>query len=80
MLLMETDLAKWYRETLSSLNLAEVARETDRGHRMLHAYLRGERAVTDDAVRQLITYLRAKSETFTTAADRMEAALERKGG
>ena len=74
---METDLAKWYRETLSGLNLAEVARETDRGHRMLHAYLRGERTVTDEAVRQLITYLRAKSATFTTAANRMESALEK---
>ena len=73
---METDLAKWYRETLSGLNLAEVARETDRGHRTLHSYLRGERAVTDEAVRQLIEYLRAKSATFTTAADQMEAELE----
>ena len=76
-LLMETDLAKWYRETLASLNLAEVARETGRGHRTLHAYVRRERRVTNAAVRELIEYLRAKSDTFTAAADKMAAALEK---
>ncbi len=77
---MSTDLAKWYRETLASLNLADVARMTGRGHRTLHAYVRRERRVTDAAVRELIVYLRAKSATFTTAADQMEAALEEKEG
>ena len=76
---MSTDLAKWYRETLASLNLAEVARETGRGHRTLHAYVRQERRVTDAAVRELIEYLRAKSDTFTAAADTMAAALEKEG-
>ncbi len=76
---MSTELAKWYKETLSGLNLAELARETGRSHRMLHAYVRGERRVTDPAVRELIRYLRAKSDTFTAAADRMEAALEKEG-
>ena len=77
---MSTDLAQWYRETLTSLNLAEVSRETGRGLRTLHSYLRRERRVTDAAVRELIEYLRAKSETFTAAADKMAAALEEQEG
>jgi len=79
MLYMSKDLQRWYREALSRLNLAEVARETGRGHRTLHAYVRGERRVTDPAVRELIEYLRAKSDTFTAAADKMAAALEEEG-
>ena len=46
---------------------------------MLHAYVRGERRVTDAAVRELIEYLRTKSDTFTAAADKMAAALEEEG-
>ncbi len=76
---MSTELAKWYKQTLRGLNLAELARETGRSHRMLHAYVRGERRVTDPAVRELIDYLRTKSDTFTAAADRMAAALEKEG-
>ena len=76
---MSRDLERWYRETLASLNLAEVARETGRGHRTLHGYVRQERRVTDAAVRELIEYLRTKSDTFTAAADKMEAALEEEG-
>jgi len=76
---MSTELAKWYKQTLRGLNLAELARETGRSHRMLHAYVRGERRVTDPAVRELIDYLRTKSDTFTAAADRMAAALEEEG-
>lgn len=73
---MQSGLAKWYRETLGGLNLAEVARETGRGHRTLHAYVRGERNVTKRAVEELIDYLTTKSDTFTAAADKMAAALE----
>ena len=76
---MSTELAKWYKEALGGLNLAELARETGRSHRMLHAYVRGERRVTDAAVRELIEYLRTKSDTFTAAADKMAAALEEEG-
>ena len=76
---MSTDLAQWYRETLTTLNLVEVSRETGRGLRTLHSYLRQERRVTDPAVRELIEYLRTKSDTFTAAADRMAAALEKEG-
>ena len=79
-LLVSTDLERWYRETLKGLNLAEVARETGRGHRTLHAYVRRERRVTDPAVRELIEYLRAKSDTFTAAADKMAEALEEQEG
>ena len=75
-LYMSKDLQRWYKETLSGLNLAEVARETGRGHRTLHAYVRGERNVTRPAVEELVTYLRSKSDTFTVAADKMAAALE----
>ena len=67
---MNSDLERWYREALSGLNLAEVARETDRGHRTLHAYMRGERNVTKEAVGQLIDYLRTKSDTFTAEIGR----------
>ena len=49
------------------------------GLRTLHSYLRQERRVTDPAVRELIDYLRAKSDTFTAAADKMAAALEEEG-
>ncbi len=77
--LMSNDLAQWYRETLHSLNLAEVSRETGRGLRTLHGYLRRERRVTDPAVRELIEYLRTKSASFTAAADKMAAALEEEG-
>ena len=73
---MGTDLAQRYRETLTSLNLVEVSRETGRGLRTLHSYLGQERRLTDPAVRELIEYLRAKSDTFTAAADKMAAALE----
>ena len=76
---MGTALAQWYRETLTTLDLVEVSRETGRGLRTLHSYIGRERRVTDPAVRELIEYLRAKSDTFTAAADRMAAALEKEG-
>ena len=76
---MRNDLAQWYREMLHGLNLAEVSRETGRGLRTLHAYLRLERRVTRPAVEELIEYLRARSATFTAAADRLDAALEEEG-
>ena len=77
---MVKDLERRYREALRGLNYAEVSRETGRGLRTLHAYMNGDRRVTDPAVRELIGYLRVRSATFTTAADQMEAALEGKEG
>ena len=76
---MGKDLERRYRETLHSLNLAEVSRETGRALRTLHSYLRRARRITDPAVRELIEYLRAESDTFTAAAERMEAALDEEG-
>ena len=76
-LLMSKHLERWYRETLSELNLADVARETGRGHRTLHAYVRRERRVTNAAVRELIEYLRTKSDTYTAAANKMAAGLKK---
>ena len=77
---MGKDLERRYREALKGLNYAEVSRETGRGLRTLHAYMNGDRRVTDPAVRELIEYFRARSATFTTAADQLEAALEGKEG
>ena len=76
---MSKDLERQYREALRGLNYAEVSRKTGRGLRTLHAYMNGDRRVTDPAVRELIEYLRARSDTFTVAADQMEAALEKEG-
>ena len=76
---MSKDLERQYREALRSLNYAEVSRKTGRGLRTLHAYMNGDRRVTDPAVRELIEYLRVKSDTFTAAADKMAAALEKEG-
>ena len=76
---MGKDLERRYREALKGLNYAEVSRETGRGLRTLHAYMNGDRRVTDPAVRELIAYLRSKSDTFTAAADKMAAALEEEG-
>ena len=74
---MRIDLERRYREALKGLNYAEVSRETGRGLRTLHAYMNGYRRITEPAARELIDYLRAKSETFTSAANRVEAALEK---
>ncbi len=76
---MGKDLERQYREALRDLNYVAVSRETGRGLRTLHSYLRRERRVTDPAVRELIDYLRTKSDTFTAAADKMAAALEKEG-
>ena len=77
---MRKDLEQQYREALRGLNYAEVARETGRGLRTLHAYMNGYRRVTEPAARELIEYLRARSATFTSAANRVEAALKKEEG
>ncbi len=76
---MGKDLERQYREALRGLNLAQTARETGRGLRTLHAYMNGDRRVTESAARELVDYLRSKSETFMAAADKVEAALEKEG-
>ena len=74
---MGKDLERQYREALKGLNYAEVARETGRALRTLHAYMNGYRRVTEPAARELVAYLRSRSATFTADADKVEAALEK---
>ena len=76
---MSKDLERQYREALRGLNLAQTARDTGRGLRTLHAYMNGDRRVTESAARELVDYLRSKSRSFTAAADKVEAALEKEG-
>ena len=76
---MGKDLERQYREALRGLNLAQTARDTGRGLRTLHAYMNGDRRVTEAAAGELVDYLRSKSETFMAAADKVEAALEKEG-
>lgn len=73
---MPDDWKARYLDALRPLNLREVARETGRGYRTLHSYLRGERGVPREAVEELVEYLRSRASTFTVAADEIEAALQ----
>jgi len=66
-----------YLDALRPLNLRDVARETGRGYRTLHSYLRGERGIPTEAAEELAAYLRSRAATFTVAADQIEAALAR---
>ena len=74
---MDKILERQYVKALKGLNLGDVARETGRGLRTLQAYRSGYRRVTEPAARELVKYLRARSATFTTAANRVEAALKK---
>ena len=76
---MGKDLEREYREALRSLNYAEVSRETGRALRTLHSYMNGDRRVTEPAARELVAFLRARSASFTAAAEKVEAALEKEG-
>ena len=76
---MGKDLEREYREALRGLNYAEVSRETGRGLRTLHAYMNGDRRVTEPAARELVQYLRSRSAMYSAAADRVAAALEKEG-
>lgn len=76
-------LAKAYERALDTLNLRRVAEWTGRGYSTLQAYRLGTRPVTPAAARELVAYLRYQAESFTEAADRLEAALaeeDRKNG
>jgi len=76
---MGKDLEREYREALRGLNYAEVARETGRALRTLHAYMNSSRRVTEPAARELVNYLRSRSAIFIAAADKVEAALKKEG-
>lgn len=80
---MPGDLEAAYQDALRKLNISEVARETSRSRRALTMYLSGERAVTEEAARELIEFLRKRGTALLDAADEVEAALSRpklKGG
>ncbi len=60
----------------STATFGEVATAISRVRRTVEQYRTGERRVTADAAREMVAYLRLRSEQFTTAADRLEAALQ----
>lgn len=72
---MDEPLAKSYRTALELVSLADLAVWSGRAYRTLQAYRRGERRITEAAVRELTEYLRLRSEAFTAAADALAAAL-----
>lgn len=65
-----------YLGALRLLNLAELSRETGRGYRTLKSYRTGERRITEAAAKELVEYLRARSDKLSAAADALAAALE----
>ena len=71
------DLKDRYLEGLSQVSLTGLARGTGRAIRTLTAYRRGERRVTEAAARELVGYLRSRSESLSAAAAALEAALEK---
>lgn len=74
---MSDDVAERYREALERINASALARWGSRALRTIQAYAGGERRVTDDAARELVAFLRHRSEELANAADHLEAALER---
>ena len=60
---------------IATETIGDVARGMGRARRTVHQYLAGQRTVTPAATRAMVDYLRARSEQFTAAADRLEAAL-----
>ena len=69
-----------YLGALGLLNLKDLARESGRGYRTLHSYRLGERRISEAAVREMLEYIRERSEKLTAAANALEAALEQEGG
>ena len=72
---MGKQLEDLYLEALGLLNLKDLARESGRGYRTLHGYRLGERGITEAAVREMLEYIRERSEELTAAANALEAAL-----
>ncbi len=60
----------------STATFGEVATAISRVRRTVEQYRTGERRVTADAAREMVAYLRLRSEEFTAAADRLEGALQ----
>ena len=75
---MSKDLERQYRKALAPLNLTRMSRETGRSLRSLESYRSGARRPTEAAAEEMIAYLRAMSATYTAAASKVEAALEKR--
>lgn len=73
---MSNKVEQRYREALERINASALARWGSRALRTIQAYAGGDRRVTADAARELVAFLRHRSEELTTAADALEAALE----
>lgn len=69
-------LGEQYREALDQTNASALARWGSRALRTIQAYASDERRVTMDAARELIAYLRHRSQELSEAADRLETALQ----
>ena len=76
---MGTEMKDRYLEVLALLNMRDVAKETGRGYRTLQSYRLGERRITEAAVREMVKYLKERSDTLTAAADALASALEQEG-
>lgn len=56
-------------------HLGDVSEAIGRVRRTVQQYRSGERRVTEDAARRLVTYLRRRAGELTEAADELERAL-----
>ena len=74
---MGTEMKDRYLEVLALLNMRDVAKETGRGYRTLQSYRLGERRITEAAVREMVKYLKERSDTLSAAADALASALEK---
>ena len=61
---------------IATATIGDVAQGMGRARRTVHQYLAGERTVTPEATQAMAAYLRLRSEQFTAAADRLEAATQ----
>ena len=61
---------------IATATIGDVAQGMGRARRTVHQYLAGERAVTPEAARAMVAYLRLRSEQLTAAADKLEAATQ----
>ena len=61
---------------IATATIGNVAQGMGRARRTVHQYLAGERTVTPEATQAIAVYLRLRSEQFTAAADRLEAATQ----
>ena len=72
---MSFDMRTRYLEALELVVLQDLSNRTGRAYRTIQAYRSGYRRVTSKAARELVMYLRSRSEALHEAAERLEAAL-----